>query len=105
MIWLIRFIKKILGEYNASKLARVFCYIPNIICSFLPMNDEILLESNPDLSCNTYELYRYFLQMGIHKKYKLTWRVRNPHLYTDNKPENVYYIEKYPSSIDRKSVV
>lgn len=102
MIWLIRFIKKILGEYNASKLARVFCYIPNIICSFLPMNDEILLESNPDLSCNTYELYRYFLQMGIHKKYKLTWRVRNPHLYTDNKPENVYYIEKYPSSISNK---
>ena len=92
-----RFIKKLLGQYNASLIAKAFYIIPNFFCSFLRMNDEIILESNPDFSCNTYELYRLFLKKGLNKKYKLVWRVRNPELYTECNLTNVSFISKYPS--------
>lgn len=92
-------LKKLVGQYNASQIAKILCVIPNCLCAFLPMKNEILFESNPDLSCNSFELYRYFLNKGLNKKYKFVWRVGNPGMYIDNKPENVFYIPKYPSGI------
>lgn len=91
-----RFVKKVLGQQSASQLAEAAFAVPNLFCAILPMRREILLESNPDFACNTYELYRYFLKAGLNKKYKLVWRVREPEKYKDNEPENVYYIAKYP---------
>ena len=94
-----RLLKKTFGQYNASIIAKTACIIPNCFCALFPMRDEILLESNPDFSCNTYELYRFFLKANLNKKYKLVWRVRKPELYSDNSPENVYYISKYPVGV------
>ena len=94
-----RLIKKIFGQYFASRIAAMLCIIPNGICSLFPMRKEILLESKPDFACNTYELYRYFLKKGLNKEYRIVWRVSTPELYTDNKPENVYYIKEYPTGL------
>ena len=99
MVTIKRLLKRMLGQYNASVIAKTACIIPNCFCALFPMRDEILLESNPDFSCNTYELYRYFLKANLNKKYKLVWRVRKPEIYSDNSPENVYYISKYPVGV------
>lgn len=89
-----RVIKQIFGTYYASQLAKIFYKIPNALLAFFSMRDEILLESNPDLTCNTYELYRYFLQKGLNRKFRLVWRVDFPEKYENDVPHNVYYIEK-----------
>ncbi|HCW30228.1 MAG TPA: hypothetical protein DGH14_10420 [Roseburia sp.] len=96
-----RVIKQIFGTYYASQLAKIFYKIPNALLAFFPMRDEILLESNPDLTCNTYELYRYFLQKGLNRKFRLVWRVDFPEKYENDVPPNVYYIEKNPKGINK----
>lgn len=96
-----RLVKQIFGTYYASQLARYFYKIPNALLAFFPMRNEILLESNPDLSCNTYELYRYFIQKELNRKFRLVWRVDSPEKYANNNPYNVYYIEKNPRGINK----
>ena len=44
------------------KLVKFKWLVPNAASALLPMNDEIVLESNPDMSCNTYALYQFFLK-------------------------------------------
>lgn len=102
MILIKRLLKKMFGQQNASQIAKVVYYIPNCICNLFPMRNEILLESNPDFACNTYELYRYFLRIGLNKEFKLVWRVKNPEKQINNSPQNVFYIDKYPKGIVHK---
>ena len=72
--------------------------ILNVACSLLPMQDEIILESHPDLTCNTFELYRYMIKQGLNKKYKLTWLVSDPErckrLYNDYNVSFIYNLPK-----------
>ncbi len=74
----------------------------NLFCSFFPMSKEIILESNPDLACNTYELYRYMINNGVNEKFKITWQVKEPDLYKNNAPYNVYFIKKDPMTLRDK---
>lgn len=85
-------------------LYRKFKYsVPNTLCSFFKMRNEIILESHPDLSCNTYELFKYFLSAGTDKKYKLVWAVDGAEKYKNLYPgKNVEFMERYPKGfIDR----
>ena len=84
------------------KLVKFKWLVPNAASALLPMNDEIVLESNPDMSCNTYALYQFFLKKGLNSKYKLTWVVDDPEQFKDIKIKNVSFIARNPSSpIDR----
>ena len=84
------------------KLVKLKWLVPNAASALLPMNDEIVLESNPDMSCNTYALYQFFLKKGLNSKYKLTWIVDNPEQFKDIKIKNVSFIARNPSNpIDR----
>ena len=84
------------------KLVKFKWLIPNAASALLPMNDEIVLESNPDMTCNTYALYQYFLKKGLNSKYKLTWVVDDPEQFRDIRIKNVSFIKRNPSNpVDR----
>ena len=76
----------------------------NIFCSFLPMNNEILLESYPDLACNTYPLFKYMLDKGLNNKIDITWMVSDPEKYINEYSSfpNVYFIKYDTKGIAKK---
>lgn len=91
-------IKRIIGKNISRKLSMFRYKFYNFLCSFLPMKNEILMESHPDFSCNTFELYRYMLKMGLNNKMHILWRVENPEKYLNKLPHNVSCIDYYPKT-------
>jgi len=52
--------------------------LKNIIYNFpIPLKRYIILESNPDLSDNTYALYKELLRNKVNDKYKIFWFYRS----------------------------
>ncbi|MBO4872845.1 MAG: CDP-glycerol glycerophosphotransferase family protein [Lachnospiraceae bacterium] len=94
-------VKKIIGPKATELVVRLKYLIYNFICSFYPMQKEIILESFPDFSCNTFELYRYMIRHDIQKQYKITW-------LTDGttkplpKEENVFCLNMFPKGFREK---
>lgn len=58
----------------------------------LHLKDYIILESNPDLSDNTYALYKILLKNKVNEKYKLFWFVNDKSMYKNIKIKNVYFV-------------
>lgn len=70
--------------------------IKDIIYKFpISLKNYIILESNPDLSDNTYALYETLLKNKINEKYKLFWFVNNKEKYKDINIKNVYFINYF----------
>ena len=96
-------IKKILNDlFSACSKLVSFLYHSalNKVCSFLPVNNEIILESHPDLACNTWALFQYMLRKGLNEKLKLTWMVGDvlKHAKRFKDINNVSFIEIEPHS-------
>lgn len=72
--------------------------LPNLSCAAFPMNREIILESLPDLACNSYEVFRCLLRRGVNKDYRLTWLVDDPESFADVRLENVSFLPMHPKS-------
>lgn len=64
----------------------------------LPMKKRILLESHPDLTGNTYQVYQEMLRNGLNEEYELTWFVLDVSKYSKIKIKNVFFKEYNPSS-------
>jgi len=72
--------------------------LKKIIYNFpIHLKKYIILESNPDLSDNTYALYKILLENKINEKYKIYWFVNDKNLYKDINLKNVYFISYYGS--------
>lgn len=70
--------------------------LKNIIYNFpIHLKKYIILESNPDLSDNTYALYKILLENKINEKYKIYWFVNDKNLYKDINLKNVHFISYY----------
>ena len=78
--------------------------LKNFVCSFFPMKDEIILESHPDLACNTYELFRYMLSQSLNDRFQITWLVNNPDLYNDYDVHNVGFLSIMPKTKKDKMI-
>lgn len=61
-------------------------------------NKKILLESVPDMSCQTQPVFEYMLKMGLNKKYKLIWLVYDKEKYKDVKIDNVKFMNFTPKT-------
>ena len=61
-------------------------------------NKKILLESVPDMSCQTQPVFEYMLKMGLNKKYKLIWLVNDNEKYKDVKIDNVKFMNFTPKT-------
>lgn len=60
--------------------------------SVLPAKDRIIFESHPDLSCNTYPVYKYLLEQGLNEKYEFVWLCEDKNKYRDFGEKNVSFI-------------
>ncbi len=95
-------IKKLIGDQVTQRIVRTKYAFFNLLCSAFPMNDEIIFESHPDMTCNSYALYQYMLGQGVNKKYKLTWLVSDPEKYKDHSVENVSFLPVTPKKLGEK---
>lgn len=64
--------------------------------------NEILLESFPDFSCNTYELYKEMLRKGIDKEYSIVWLIHDKELLSVYKSDSFDVIEMNPVGFLKK---
>lgn len=71
---------------------RVKKIVKKILCAFLPLKNRIILESNPEMGCNTMPVYQELLNRGVNNKYKIIWRVENVGKYKDYPQKNVFFI-------------
>ena len=83
---------------NISIKNRLVHLLLNAICSFGTRRNEIILESHPDFSCNTYELFRYMLSNNVLPGVKYVWILHDAATPHDDFGDNVDYIEMNPSS-------
>lgn len=55
--------------------------IAKYILNKLPMRNIIVFESNPELACNTYPVYKELERRGFNNKYKFIWMVEDKKKY------------------------
>ena len=86
------------GEKWYSFIWRLIYCVGNFFCSLLPFHNEILLESHPDLTCNTWPLFQYMIKEKLNEKIKITWLVNKPEIYKEKYCDlkNVTFIEISP---------
>lgn len=61
-------------------------------------NKRILLESIPDMSCQTYPVFQEMLRQGLNKDYKLIWLVTDKRKYKDVHIKNVKFMNYLPKN-------
>lgn len=49
----------------------------NAVCSLFPIKKEIVVESNPDLACNSFEVYNKILKDEAFNNYSFIWLVND----------------------------
>ena len=67
------------------------------------MRDEIIFESHPDFSCNSYAVYEYFVAKKVNERFKLTWLVDGT-VQPKLKDDNVEFLNMYPKGLFQKIV-
>ena len=72
--------------------------------SLLPTKKRIVFESHPEMTCNTYPVYKYLLEKGLNEKYEFVWLSEDKSKYSDFKEKNVKFINysKYAASASEK---
>lgn len=59
------------------------------------LKNYIILESNPDLSDNTYALYKELLKNKVNEKYKIFWFVDDNNKFKNIHIKNVHFINSF----------
>lgn len=87
--------------YSVYKPFRRGLYkIPNAIMSLFPMKNTIILESNPDMACNSFEFYRYIIEHDELPDFSVIWLVSDPEKYcAKGFPDRVAFMEIAPRKI------
>ena len=62
---------------NFLKKVRDLLYRNYITEKIIPVKEQVLLESAPDFSDNTYSLYLEMIKNNYQKKYKIIWLITN----------------------------
>ena len=65
-------------------------------------NKKILLESVPDMSCQTFPVFQELLKRGLNKEYKLIWLVTDKTDYKDVHIKNVRFMNHSPRNVFEK---
>ena len=72
------------------------------LMNIIPLKNKVVLESNPDLSDNTYSLFNKMIEKGYNNKYRFYWLVQKPEEFSTIDIKNVYIREWNPSSFINK---
>ncbi|MBR5497508.1 MAG: CDP-glycerol glycerophosphotransferase family protein [Clostridia bacterium] len=60
--------------------------------SVLPAKNRIIFESHPEMTCNTYPVYKYLLEKGLNDKYEFVWISNDASQYKEMPAENVSFL-------------
>lgn len=67
-------LRKKIADYGPFPAAKDEIYqLVLRILALLPTQNTLVFESNPEMSGNTYPVYRYLLDKNLNKKYKFVW--------------------------------
>ena len=77
-----------IGEVLKEK---VFAFIMKFL-SVCPAKKRIIFESHPEMTCNTYPVYRYLLEKGLNEKYEFVWISNDAAQYKEMPAKNVSFI-------------
>ena len=80
-------------------------FLKNILkkmMNLIPLTSTVILESNPDMSDNTYSLFHKMIERGYNDKYKFYWLVQNPDDFKNINIKNVYFRKWQPDTIIEK---
>ena len=70
---------------------------------FLPLKRRVLLESNPDLACNTFPVFRHMLEDPAFSDVELTWLVKDSAQWKVRYPQkNVSFVDYDPADRRQK---
>lgn len=83
--------KTSIGLKNVVK-HRIF----NLLFVLGKKRNTIIMESFPDFSCNTYELFRKMKEKRVDEKYTITWLIHDKNSISQCISEGVDYIEMFP---------
>lgn len=65
-------------------------------------NKKIVLESIPDLSCQSYPVFEYMLKIGLNNEYRLIWLVDDKNKYKNVCIKNVSFQNFIPQNVFQK---
>ncbi|MEK3766887.1 CDP-glycerol glycerophosphotransferase family protein [Solibacillus sp. FSL K6-4121] len=71
------------------------------VISKTKLKNNILFESFPDVSGNSFALYKKMLEVGLNKKYSFYWVVDNPQKYKSMERENIFFIKRPLTKIEK----
>lgn len=80
------------------KKCRDFLY-RNPITELIPLKNQILIESVPDFSDNSYAFFKVLLKHNYQKKYKIIWMTQKDEIDEKYKREDIYYFNEYKKGI------
>lgn len=66
--------------------------------SYFPAKNRIIFESKPEMTCNTYPVYKYLLEQGINEKYEFVWLSKDAGKYNKNNFANTSFINHTSSA-------
>lgn len=79
---------------------RIKYLFPNLFLGVFPLKNTIVLESNPDLTCNTNELFQYMQKDNFFSSFQFVWLVDSPERFTNS--DQVKYESIKPTTWTRK---
>lgn len=88
--------KKNYGTAEAVK-NEIFDFITKCF-SVLPTKNRIIFESHPEMTCNTYPVYRYLLEKGLNEKYEFVWLSKDATQYKEVSEKNVSFITNFKNA-------
>ena len=69
----------------------------------LPLKRRVLLESSPDLACNTFPVFQHMLEDPAFRDVELTWLVKDSSLWRERYPQkNVFFVDYDPNDRQQK---
>lgn len=83
--------KKEKSDFPTAVRDLIFNFILKF-CSYLPAKNRIIFESNPEMTCNTYPVYKYLLEQGINEKYEFMWLSKDAGQYNKKDYKNTSFI-------------
>ena len=85
---------------NVLKKIRDFGYRNPITEYLIPIKEQVLLESEPSFSDNTYSLYLEMLKHNYQKKYKIIWLITNDKVNKKFQRDDIKYF-----NINKKGLI
>ena len=80
----------------------LFYKIANFICCFFPKKKTIVFESNPDLSCNSFEVFKNMLTNPDYSSFSFIWLYKDYNLIKEKSFDRTRFVEIKPKNIFKK---